>query len=64
MNLINELRGNEISLQDLHWYAEAFKTVEIYDEIGFLRLESVNDSLLGAAGDIVVSVAGVNVEVS
>jgi nanoRNase/pAp phosphatase (c-di-AMP/oligoRNAs hydrolase) len=64
ITLINELRGNEISLKDLEFYAEAFKTVEIYDELGFLRLESVNDSLLGAAGDIVVSVAGVNVVVS
>lgn len=64
IGLINELRGNEITLSDLNLYADAFKTVEIYDELGFLKLTSVNDSLLGAAGDIVVSIAGVNVVVA
>ncbi|MDR2617256.1 MAG: DHH family phosphoesterase, partial [Treponema sp.] len=63
ISLIVELRGNEISVEDLGLYAEAFKTVEIYDEMGFLRLESANDSLLGAAGDIVVSVSGVNIAI-
>jgi nanoRNase/pAp phosphatase (c-di-AMP/oligoRNAs hydrolase) len=61
---IVELKGNEISIQDLDLYAQAFKTVEVYDELGFLCLQSVNDSLLGAAGDIVVSVAGVNIVVA
>jgi nanoRNase/pAp phosphatase (c-di-AMP/oligoRNAs hydrolase) len=64
ISLIAELRGNEISKMDLALYAEAFKTVETYDEIGFLRLTSSNDSLLGAAGDIVVSVAGVDIVVA
>jgi nanoRNase/pAp phosphatase (c-di-AMP/oligoRNAs hydrolase) len=64
IDMIVELRGNEISVNDLNLYAEAFRTVEIYDEIGFLRLESANDSLLGAAGDIVVSVAGVNISIA
>jgi nanoRNase/pAp phosphatase (c-di-AMP/oligoRNAs hydrolase) len=62
--LINDLKGAEISVEDLALYADAFKTVEIYDELGFLRLKSANDSLLGAASDIVVSIAGVNVVVS
>jgi nanoRNase/pAp phosphatase (c-di-AMP/oligoRNAs hydrolase) len=61
IDMIVELKGNEISVNDLELYAEAFRTVEIYDELGFLRLKSVNDSLLGAAGDIVVSVSGVNI---
>jgi nanoRNase/pAp phosphatase (c-di-AMP/oligoRNAs hydrolase) len=61
---IVELRGNEISAADLNLYAEAFRTVEIYDELGFLKLASTNDSLLGAAGDIVVSVSGVNIVVA
>ncbi|MDR2019539.1 MAG: DHH family phosphoesterase [Treponema sp.] len=61
---IVELRGNEISVEDLNLYAEAFKTVEIYDELGFLRLVGTNDSLLGAASDIVVSVSGVNIVVA
>jgi nanoRNase/pAp phosphatase (c-di-AMP/oligoRNAs hydrolase) len=64
INKIVELRGNEISIKDLGCYAEAFRTVEIYDEIGFLRLASANDSLLGAAGDIVISVAGVDLVVA
>ena len=64
IDLIVDLKGNEISVQDLELYADAFKTVEIYDELGFLRLMNVNDSLLGAAGDIVVSVAGVNIVVA
>jgi nanoRNase/pAp phosphatase (c-di-AMP/oligoRNAs hydrolase) len=63
ISLIVELRGSEISIEDLGLYAEAFKTVEIYDEMGFLRLESANDSLLGAAGDIIVSVSGVNIAI-
>jgi len=61
INLIVELKGNEISINDLELYAEAFKTVEIYDEIAFLRLTNVNDSLLGAAGDIVIGVSGVEI---
>ena len=64
IDMIVELKGNEISVQDLDLYAEAFKTVEIYDELAFLRLRNVNDSLLGAAGDIVVSVAGVEIVIA
>jgi len=64
IDLIVELKGNEISIDDLELYAEAFKTVEIYDELAFLQLKNVNDSLLGAAGDIAVSVAGVEVVVA
>ncbi len=61
ISLITQLKGNQISSEDLADYARAFKTVEIYDEIGFLYLDNCNDSLLGAAGDIVLSVAGVNI---
>lgn len=64
MRLVGELRGNELAFSDLELYAEAFKTVEVYDELGFLRLRSVNDSLLGAASDIVLSVAGVEVVIA
>ena len=64
IDMIVELKGNEISVKDLELYADAFKTVEIYDELAFLRLKNVNDSLLGAAGDIVVSVAGVEIVVA
>ena len=64
IDMIVELKGNELSIKDLELYADAFRTVEIYDELAFLRLSNVNDSLLGAAGDIVVSVAGVNIVVA
>ncbi|MDR2182337.1 MAG: DHH family phosphoesterase [Treponema sp.] len=64
IDMIVELKGNDITVNDLELYAEAFKTVEIYDELGFLKLRGVNDSLLGAAGDIVVSVSGVNIVVA
>jgi nanoRNase/pAp phosphatase (c-di-AMP/oligoRNAs hydrolase) len=63
-DLIVELSGNEISREDLAQYADAFRSVEIYDELGFLRLDSANNSLLGAAGDIVASIEGVNVVVA
>jgi nanoRNase/pAp phosphatase (c-di-AMP/oligoRNAs hydrolase) len=63
-DLIVELSGNEISREDLAQYADAFRSVEIYDELGFLRLESANSSLLGAAGDIVASIEGVNAVVA
>jgi len=64
IDMIVELKGNEISVNDLDLYAEAFKTVEIYDELAFLRLRNVNDSLLGAAGDIVISVTGVEIVIA
>jgi nanoRNase/pAp phosphatase (c-di-AMP/oligoRNAs hydrolase) len=61
---INDLKANQITVDDLNDYAHAFETVEVYGEIGFLRLENANDSLLGAASDIVITIAGVNVVVS
>jgi nanoRNase/pAp phosphatase (c-di-AMP/oligoRNAs hydrolase) len=61
---IVELQGNEIAPNDLVLYADAFRGVEIYDELGFLRLICANDSLLGAAGDIVISVSGVNIVIA
>ncbi len=64
ISLITELKGNQISIEDLTDYAKAFSSVEIYGEIGFLYLDNSNDSLLGAASDIVITVAGVNVVVA
>lgn len=61
---ISELTTNQISLADLRDYAKAFESVEIYDEIGFLKLDNANDSLLGTAGDIVLTIAGVNIVVA
>ncbi|MCL2706193.1 MAG: DHHA1 domain-containing protein [Spirochaetaceae bacterium] len=64
IDMIVELKGNELSISDLDLYAEAFKTVETYDELAFLRLKNVNDSLLGAAGDIVISVSGIEIVIA
>jgi len=64
INLITELKGNQISREDLQDYAKAFNTVEVYGEIGFLYLDNGNDSLLGASSDIVITIAGVNVVVA
>ena len=61
---INELKANQLSITDLHEYAQAFETVELYGPIGFLRLKNGNDSLLGAASDIVATVAGVDIVVA
>ena len=62
--LINDLKGNQITRDDLVDYATAFSTVEVYGELGFLRLDNANDSLLGTASDIVTTISGVNVVVS
>ena len=64
ISLITELKGNQISINDLSDYAKAFSSVEIYGEIGFLYLDNSNDSLLGAASDIVITIAGVNIVVA
>ena len=62
--LINDLKGNQISRKDLVDYAKAFNTVEVYGELGFLCLDNGNDSLLGSAGDIIITISGVNVVVA
>lgn len=64
ISLITELKGNQISREDLQDYSKAFKTVEVYGEIGFLYLDNGNDSLLGASSDIVITIAGVNIVVA
>ena len=64
VDLITELKGNVLSVNDLDLYAQAFKTIEIYDEMAFLRLANVNDSLLGSATDVVISVSGVNIVIA
>jgi len=64
ITLITELKGNQISWNDLQDYSKAFQTVEIYGEIGFLYLDNGNDSLLGASSDIVITIAGVNIVVA
>lgn len=53
--LIKVLNGAQLARKDLDRYADAFRTVEVYDGLGFMRLDVPDDSLLGAASDIVLS---------
>ncbi|MCK7471110.1 MAG: hypothetical protein MZU95_10275 [Desulfomicrobium escambiense] len=64
-DLIRKLRGSQITLpRPRLGYAEAFRTVEAYGRIGFLRLEGADDSLVGAANDIVLSVDEVDASIA
>lgn len=62
--LINDLKGNQITKDDLIDYARAFSTVEVYGQLGFLRLDNANDSLLGTASDILTTISGVNIVIT
>ena len=64
MSKITELDNNSIDISVLTNFARAFETVEVYGKIGFLSLESEDDSLLGAAGDILLSVENVDIVVA
>jgi nanoRNase/pAp phosphatase (c-di-AMP/oligoRNAs hydrolase) len=64
MSRISELDNNSVQLSVLKDYSKAFDTVEVYGRTGFLSLESNDDSLLGAAGDILLSVENVDVVVA
>jgi nanoRNase/pAp phosphatase (c-di-AMP/oligoRNAs hydrolase) len=62
--LIKQIRGNQITLQDLKLYAEAFRTVEVYGPVAFLKLDDANDGLIGASSDIILSLENVDVAVA
>lgn len=62
--LLKRIRGNQITLADLRLYAEAFRTVEVYGPLAFLRLDDADDGLIGAASDIVLSLEGVDVSIA
>jgi nanoRNase/pAp phosphatase (c-di-AMP/oligoRNAs hydrolase) len=64
MSRITELDNNTIKLSVLKNYSRAFNTVEVYGRIGFLSLESNDDSLLGSASDILLSVENVDIVVT
>jgi nanoRNase/pAp phosphatase (c-di-AMP/oligoRNAs hydrolase) len=64
LSLIKRLNGNQLKMSDIESYADAFRSVEVYGNIGFMRLDSPDDSLLGAAGDIVLSLDSVEVVVA
>jgi nanoRNase/pAp phosphatase (c-di-AMP/oligoRNAs hydrolase) len=61
MSLIKRLSGSQITMRDLASYARAFDSVEVYGNIGFMRLDCPDDSLLGAASDIVLSLDTVEI---
>ncbi len=64
MSRITELDNNSIHISVLKNYSKAFQTVEVYGRTGFLSLESNDDSLLGSAGDILLSVENVDIVVA
>ncbi len=62
--LIRRLRGSQITVRDLALYAEAFRTVETYGRLGFLRMVDADDSLVASANDIVLSLDEVDASVA
>lgn len=61
---IKRLRMNEIGREDLHAYAKALQTFEVYGSIGFVHIENCNDSLLGTISDMVYTIEGTSIVVS
>jgi len=64
LNLIKNIKMNEIGRDDIQAYAKALENIEIYKNIGFVHIEDCNDSLLGTISDMVYTIEGVNVVVS
>lgn len=62
--LIKQIRGNQITLHDLKLYAEAFRTVEVFGPVAFLKLDDANDGLIGASSDIVLSLENVDIAIA
>jgi len=58
-----KLRSSQLSRQELALYAAGFANVEIYGQLGFLELGLANDSLIGAANDLLLSVSEVEVAI-
>lgn len=61
---IKQIRMNEIGRKDLHAYAKALQTFEVYGNIGFVHIENCNDSLLGTISDMVYTIEGTSIVVS
>ncbi|MBU0936770.1 MAG: DHH family phosphoesterase [Spirochaetes bacterium] len=60
-NKLRTLRSSQLTLQDLTLYANGFSKVQVYDNVGFLELGPANDSLIGSANDLLLSVQEVEV---
>ncbi|MBN2873994.1 MAG: DHH family phosphoesterase [Spirochaetales bacterium] len=62
--LIRRLRGSQLTRADLNTYANAFRTVEVYDRLAFIRLDNADDSLVGSANDLILSLDEVDASVA
>lgn len=64
LGMIQTLNCNQLKMEDIQHYAKAFQTIEVYGVLGFMRLDCLDDSLLGSASDIVLSLDTVDVVVA
>lgn len=64
LSKMRKLRMNEIGREDLHAYAKALQTFEVYGNIGFVHIENCNDSLLGTISDMVYTIEGTSIVIS
>lgn len=53
--LIRRLKGSQLTLADLSALADGFKTVRLAGRVAVMRLGEADDSLVGAANDIILS---------
>lgn len=62
--IFRRLRSSQLTLRDMATYADAFRTVEVYGRLAFLRLADADDSLVGAANDIVLSLDEIDASIA
>lgn len=62
--ILRRLRSSQLTPADLATYADAFRTVEIFGRLAFLRLADADDSLIGAANDIVLSLDQIDASIA
>lgn len=62
--IFRRLRSSQLTLHDLATYADAFRTVKTYGRLAFLRLADADDSLIGAANDIVLSLDEIDASIA
>lgn len=54
-DLLRKLRRRQLTMHDLGILAEGFKSVEILSKLAIMRLDGADDSLIGSANDIILS---------
>lgn len=62
--IFRRLRSSQLTLGDLATYADGFRTIETYGRLAFLRLADADDSLVGAANDIVLSLDEIDASIA